>query len=1060
MGKRIKSWSVAGGKVGKECTFDMPSGDTQRFINLEMMELANDLKLPLLLTTDSHMVSPDLKFVQDILLQNGNPDGWRFTEAYYQMTTEQAWDLWSGSLGLADFSSEFKEAVENNELLVSMVDKIHVETRIRMPSVNVPQKVKDKFPEDLDAQYLRMIADLIKEHGRMPRDEPEYITRLEEEIEVIANNGVVNFLPYFLFVEEVCRKARAAGENSGPGRGSAAGCLLAYLLNITHLDPIKWGLSFYRFLSNARIGRRKFPDIDLDFANPSVVAEIMKAELGDRFIRICTLGTIRGRSAIREVSRVVLSTQTDPEKALEVDEVAKALPFAPQGVADSKGWIFGYTDEMEVFHPGIIDEIPIVANFFEKYPQVRRGVEDVLNIPKSIGRHASAYAAADSSIPDIIPICRVNGEECTQYPMGPVEAMGLIKMDILGLNTLKDVSGAVSWVGRIRGKNIDIYDIPLDDEKTWLAFHEGRNETVFQFNKPIGIDLSRRYKPVSILDLAQMTAAGRPGTLFALMPDGETTLVDQWVGVRDMSKNPSFVHPSVKGILEPTGGVCLFQEQITEMFQIACGYSEEEADEIREIVGKKKKDKMDALIPEIRLRLSANGWTESQTESFISLCIAASNYSFNKCIGLDVKLQTPNGDRPIGCIEKGEFVKAYEVATGSEHFVRVTDVMDSEAELWEVELENEMKLQTSINHKYLCEDGTQRPLWEILQNGWRVFTQWPHSDCEITQLSKIVSVRSLGMAPTRDLEVDSKDHNFIANGVVVSNSHSLAYSYLGYVCQYLKKNYPVEWWASALQNSSKDDLRANARFCSRYISTPDVISSDVDVFVADKVGRSDKGRIVFPLRMVHGVKTAAEAVIEARPFCSMEELYQKIDRKKANKRVFSALIWSGAMDNLFGVGPRDSILGRNAIYRRYLELRGEKQSSFTDLNEIQVMKAQGDAFPMIEPDYAGYLSRITERSVQCASVVAARADGARTSIGGVVREIKKINTKKGDAMCFISVANQDSTASVTVFSDLYSEVADFLKVRDLVVVNGRINDFGGKRSLVADTIIFPETENQ
>jgi DNA polymerase-3 subunit alpha len=268
----------------------------------------------------------------------------------------------------------------------------------------------------------------------------------------------------------------------------------------------------------------------------------------------------------------------------------------------------------------------------------------------------------------------------------------------------------------------------------------------------------------------------------------------------------------------------------------------------------------------------------------------------------------------------------------------------------------------------------------------------------------------------------------------------------------------VEWWASVLQNSSKDDLKANARYCSKYISPPDVMVSQIDVFVADRTARSDRGRIVFPLSMVHGVKSAALAVVAARPFSSLEEMYEKVDKKVVNKRVFAALIWSGAMDAMFGIDPEtDGISGRNLLYMRYLEIKRDKEP-FERLSELELMKRQGAAFPMIEPDYAAKISQMTDRNIQCVSAVASRPPGSRISVGGVIREIKAFPTKKGDEMSRMKVCNGDSTAEITVFPDLHSEISGLAKAGDLVIMKGRTQDWQGRRSLVADEARFPENE--
>jgi DNA polymerase-3 subunit alpha len=351
------------------------------------------------------------------------------------------------------------------------------------------------------------------------------------------------------------------------------------------------------------------------------------------------------------------------------------------------------------------------------------------------------------------------------------------------------------------------------------------------------------------------------------------------------------------------------------MFQVACGYTEEEADEIREIVGKKQADKMKALVPEISRKLEQGGWTEIQIESFISLCNAAAGYSFNK-------------------------------------------------------------------------------------------------------------------------------------------SHAVSYAYLGFACQYLKENFPLEWWASVLQNSKKEDLRANSQYCAKFISAPDVNLSEVDVFIADKRGRSNLGRIVFPLRMLHGVGTSASCIAETKPYSSLTDFYERIDRRKVNRGVVARLIWSGAFDSLCGV---QKISQRNQVYSKYLKLYGgPEKDTFVPKTELELMKAQGEAFPVIEPDYASYAVKATGRPISCASVVGRGSTGRRIKVAGIVRDIHKLQTKKGDDMAFITIANLDASASITLFPEAYQTYIDIIKEGEVVIVMGQVNEFNSRRSLIADEIKLVE----
>jgi DNA polymerase-3 subunit alpha len=892
----------------KECTEAAPSGDFQKSGNELIMKIARAHNIPILLTLDAHFVNKDQKMVQDLLLQNGRDEdsGLRFSTKYYQMNSDQAWEKWITLHG-TNFASHFQEGVESNHAIADMCEQIHLEKKYHLPEVSFPKEIVDISSSHED-KLKNLIYCLIDSNGRMNETE-EYRNRLNKEIQVISDNGKINLLPYFLSLYEICEQARQLGIWIGAGRGSAGGCLLAYLLKITHIDPVKYNLSFERFLSSGRINRGKLPDIDIDFSEPDKIAEALKSKHGDKFVRICTTGTNKVKSAIRDVSRVILDTKFNENNKLMVDKVCKTINNVPQGFSDLLKWLHGWDDE-EGHHAGELEINKTLYNFFDEHPSVQSLVEQIIGIPKSLGRHASAYCLSDVPINEIVPVCRIGEEECTQFTMEAVESMGLIKFDLLGLNTLKDIGNCVQLIKERHSKEIDIYNIP-EESIVFKEFCKGKTETIFQFNGPIPTKVCRQIKPKSIIDLAAITAACRPGTMYALMYDEQddetTTLIDLWVKRRQGKKEVSYLHEDLKDILSNTHGIVLFQEQISAMFQKSCQYSPEQADEIREIIGKKKLDKMNEILPDIRKRLQDRGWDATQVSAFVSLCRSSSNYAFNL-------------------------------------------------------------------------------------------------------------------------------------------SHSVAYSYMAYVCMWLKSHYPLEWWTAILQNSNHEDLAENAKYFSEIVKLPDVNISQVDFYIIDD---SDK-KIVYPLTMVKGVKNASQEVFEKAPYSSLKDFFDKIDKKIVNKRVVSALIFAGALDKLATIKSKDKTETRNNLIHEYNLLRGEKTSKLLSKGEIDILESK--SLCIGSPDVVDYfLSKGMHSCIGIPEVMLTH-EGYTIKTAGIILAIKKIKTKKGQDMCFIDIGNKEFQISVTCFPERYEQIKDDINVDKVVLVTGKINVYNDRKSIVADSI--------
>ncbi len=640
-----------------------PNGDIQLSCNNQSIELAKKHNIPILMTTDSHFVNPDQKSLQNVMLQNGDPSGWTFFESYHARTTQDAWDYWQKTYGTSkETTNTFIDAIENGHELASRAKDFEIKDSFHQPEVNIPEDIRTSFKTE-DDQLSALLLRKVDEHGRMRWDDPKYVDRLRTELNVICRNGIINFSRYFLFMEHWNKWTRDNSVLSAPGRGSGAGSLLCYLLKITHLDPFALDLPFERFLSMGRLRRNKWPDLDWDQGQRDLLISQLIETYGDKTAQCSTLGTLKVKSAIKDACRVMLGWSSSGP---EVEAITKTIPQTPTGVDDEK-FLLGHTDSDGVEHEGHIDTNPTLKRFFDNNKEVYEMVLRLLGIPRSIGRHASAYLVSDRPLYESVPTCNIGGNIVTQYTAGPCEKAGLIKFDLLRVNTLSDISGCIRmvqqrmgykvvktqkvinkepfdiWHGDLDitqlpmpdGNILDIYQLP-PDPAVFGDFSEGKTETVFQMSTPLLTGFCKRMKPKSIHDLAALVALVRPGPLTADTgiptedPEVNYTMTEAYLACRDGKIPVKYAHQGLEPILSDTYGQIVYQEQLQRAFSDLVGYSPEEADFIRELIAKKKKDDMEKTLPEIRRRLVERGWNEEQIKVLINSCIASASYSFNK----------------------------------------------------------------------------------------------------------------------------------------------------------------------------------------------------------------------------------------------------------------------------------------------------------------------------------------------------------------------------------------------------------------------------------------------
>lgn len=356
--------------IVNECRPWAPDGDVQRGCNEFVMRLSKKYNVPILIADDSHFAHADEKPVQDVRLM-ASGGSWRFANSYHRQSSQEAYDYFKNKLGVNE--KTFEGWVDNSHQWASRFKDFKFVTAPSLPT--------KFYPEDT----LKHTMDLIKKHGRMDWDNERAVARLEEEIQLLHKNGTIDLLSYFFIDEEVCWEYSKRGLLTGPGRGSAAGVRLAYLLSITHADPFDFDLSLERFITMDRIASGALPDIDQDLPNRDLLVSepdgFLHKRFGDHFAQISVDTTLKLKSAIKDVCRV-LEGRVLPE----IEQITRELPDPPQGVSDHN-FVFGYTDSGN-WHPGIIEFNKELQDYTVRFPKHWSVVQKALGLSRQKSRHA------------------------------------------------------------------------------------------------------------------------------------------------------------------------------------------------------------------------------------------------------------------------------------------------------------------------------------------------------------------------------------------------------------------------------------------------------------------------------------------------------------------------------------------------------------------------------------------------------------------------------------------------------------------------------------------------
>jgi DNA polymerase-3 subunit alpha len=580
--------------------------DMDRKVMPEVCRLSAETGIPLVATNDAHYLEQSDHRAQDILvcIQTGKTvtDSNRMsfsTESFFVKTRSEMMQLFG----------EVEDALDRTW---EIAQRCHVKL----------EKVADPFPRfeipgghTLDTYFAYVARQgFEKRRGRLEQMAArgmlrhrieDYIERLEEEIRLIQQ---MKFSGYFLIVWDFIRYAKSQGIPVGPGRGSAAGSLVGYAMGITDIDPLQYGLLFERFLNPERIS---MPDIDIDFCTNrrGEVIQYVTGKYGrEQVAQIITFGTLGAKAALKDVGRVIgLSFN-------EADRITKLIPAQPLNIK--------LKDALEA-EPAILELAKQDARYQETIDVAMR----LEGMARNAGVHAAGVVISPVPLQEIVPLYKAEkdkDEVVTQFDMGWLEKLGLLKMDFLGLTTLTIIHDALELIKQTRGVELKLDELPLDDRETYeRIFAQGLTDGVFQFESSGMKDVLRRSRPERIEDLIALNALYRPGPI-------KNGFVDDFVERKHGRKQVTYDLPELKPILEETYGIVIYQEQVMQIAQRIAGYSLGQADLLRRAMGKKKPDEMAKQRETFIQGALERGHPRKKVEALFELLAKFAEYGFNK----------------------------------------------------------------------------------------------------------------------------------------------------------------------------------------------------------------------------------------------------------------------------------------------------------------------------------------------------------------------------------------------------------------------------------------------
>ncbi len=578
--------------------------DQDKVVLPALARMAQETRIPLVATNDSHYMRKGDARAHEILLciQTGktmsDPQRMRFTQPEFYLKSRDE------MLKLFGEAPETEAALDRTWEIAQRCQVSLEKVKEPFPKFDVPaEHTTDSYFEYVARQGFekrRPRLEALRKAGALKHDLAEYSERLDREIRMIQQ---MKFSGYFLIVWDFIRFAKSQGIPVGPGRGSATGSLVSYVMEITDIDPLEYGLLFERFLNPERIS---MPDIDIDFhtrRRGEVIQYVTEKYGREQVAQIITFGTLGARTAIKDVGRVLDIGFAD------MDKITKLIP-----------------NQLNIKLKEAMAQEPAIEEAARKDPRLKEVLEvacKVEGMARNAGMHAAGVVISPVPLKELVPLYKTNKDEIvTQYDMVGLEKLALLKMDFLGLTTLDIIQDALTLIEKHRGIKLEVEKLPLDDAKTYQnVFAKALTSGIFQFESSGMRDILRRYEPDRLDDLIALNALYRPGPM---------DMIDDFIDRKHGRKEVTYDIAETKDILEESFGVIVYQEQVMQLSSRLAGYSLGDADILRRAMGKKKQEEMDKQRERFISGAKAKGFPQKKVEKIFDQMAKFAGYGFNK----------------------------------------------------------------------------------------------------------------------------------------------------------------------------------------------------------------------------------------------------------------------------------------------------------------------------------------------------------------------------------------------------------------------------------------------
>lgn len=897
-----------------------------------------------------------------------------------------------------------------------------------------------------------------------------YLDRMEYEMSVIKKGG---FVDYFLILWDLISWSRDNNILTGIGRGSAGGTLVAYLLYITHLDPIKYGLLFERFMNEGRIST-SMPDIDVDFEGKR--RDDVKKYLEDTYgrSRVCSIGTfgkLKIRAAIQKLSHNVSP---------------KVVNYMTSLIDDADG------DWFEIFASANRGK-PQLKEMINQNSDMIRDVAYVMGQAATESVHACAMVVLPEDKNDIyrwIPVkTNDNGMLVSMWEGEYLEKIGLLKEDILGIAMLDKIREMVDSIKINHGVDIDIYTIPDDDKEVYKLFQMGLSEGTFHFGSEGLSTYTSELSPDDMDDLIDAISLYRPGAM-------DVGSHIKYIKIKEGRAEPEYYF-GLRNILNKTKGLIIYQEQVMEAFRILGGFSLAEADDIRRAMGKKVVEHLMPYKQKFLENAKSLGCPSDEADKIWNNLEVFAGYGFNRCIlgserihhdGINKsgkstfsptveQMYNIRNDidyaRSLGKVDlhrryrRDGYGTGYSLAEGRTVRNKILDIRYAGAkEVFEIELECGRRIRVTGNHKHPLLDRSEKTTDSLVVGEDSLLVREGYVDdyMPVTE-SLVVSIVSIGVHDVYDVEMDDPNHTFVTGeGIVTCNSHAAAYAITGYISQWFKANYPLHFWMSTINNAKTTGYVSAEMKISRYLKeigtinklgmlsrpivvSPPCINRSSNVVTIDV----NTNTIFWSLNKVRGVGDSTSfEIIEERnkngQFYSFDDMFSRIPKKIIKKNVMEGMILAGCFDS-FGTISKPS--DRASLIKAFCKESGNSIDDYDYLGNDdtwwQYQQMYRSGIGKVEYDklvlehgkgmYSARIRYMPEERLQNDKSV-----GKQIIVAGEVVDSTVHKTKKDDSFMNIRLNINNDTFWVTVWSDTYYANTGLLSdiKGKIIIINGTL----------------------